>query len=165
MPNGYHHLNRDKRCQLYTLMKRGDSLALIAKELQVDRSTIHREIKRNRGKRGYRYNQAQEKALNRRSSSSQKRKKMSDSMTAIIKEKLNLQWSPEQISGWLKKKEHQAAVSHETIYNMFGRTRKMEARCINSLDIVGRNTISVAVKELDEGVFLGEQIFLKGQEL
>lgn len=124
MPNGYHHLNRDKRCQLYTLMKRGDSIALIAKELQVDRSTIHREIKRNRGKRGYRYNQAQEKALNRRSSNSQKRKKMSDSMTAIIKEKLNLQWSPEQISGWLKKKEHQAAVSHETIYKYVWEDKK-----------------------------------------
>ncbi len=44
-------------------MKRGDSFALIAKELQVDRSTIHREIKRNCGKRGYRYKQAQDKTL------------------------------------------------------------------------------------------------------
>ena len=83
MPNGYHHLNRDKRCQLYTLMKRGDSIALIAKELQVDRSTIHREIKRNRGNCGYRYKQAQEKALKRRSFNNQKLK-MSSAMTAII---------------------------------------------------------------------------------
>ena len=123
MPNGYHHLNRDKRCQLYTLMKRGDSIALIAKELQVDRSTIHREIKRNRGKRGYRYNQAQEKALNRQTSNTHKRK-MNIAMTAIIEEKLSLQWSPEQISGWLKKEDYQEAVSHETIYKYVWEDKK-----------------------------------------
>lgn len=90
MSNGYHHLNRDKRCQLYTLMKRGDSIALIAKELQLDRSIIHREIKRNCGKRGYRYKQAQEKALERQSFNNRKWK-MSSEMAAIIEEKLSLQ--------------------------------------------------------------------------
>ena len=47
------HLNRGKRCQQYALMKRGDSIALIVKRLKVDRSMIHRKIKRNCGKRGY----------------------------------------------------------------------------------------------------------------
>ena len=94
MPNGYHHLNKDKRCQLYTLMKRGDSIVLIAKELQVDRSTIHREIRRNCGKRGYRYKQTQEKGLKRRSFNNEKWK-ISSATTAIIEEKLRLQWSPE----------------------------------------------------------------------
>ena len=123
MSNGYHHLNRDERCQLYTLMKRGASIALIAKDLQVDRSTIHREIKRNCGNRGYRHKQAQEKALERRRSNIQKRK-MSSAMTAIIEEKLSLQWSPEQISGWLKKNEYQNAVSYETIYKYIWEDKK-----------------------------------------
>ena len=89
----------------------------------MDRSTIHREIQRNHGKRGYRYKQAQEKALERRRSSPQKRK-MRASMIAIIEEKLNLQWSPEQISGWLKKQEYQEAVSHETIYRYVWEEKK-----------------------------------------
>jgi IS30 family transposase len=123
MPKGYHHLNRDKRCQLHTLLKRGDSISFIAKELQVDKSTIHREIKRNRGKRGYRYKQAQEKALERRNFNKQRRK-MRSAMTAIIEEKLDLQWSPEQISGWLKKKGYLNAVSHETIYKYIWEDKK-----------------------------------------
>ena len=37
---------------------------------------------------------------------------MHGKMLFIIKEKLNLQWSPEQISGWLEKEGYQDAVSH-----------------------------------------------------
>ena len=65
MPNAYHHLNTEKRFQLYILMKQGLSITLIANELEVNRSTIYREIKRNQGKRGYRYTQAQEMAVKR----------------------------------------------------------------------------------------------------
>jgi len=36
-------------------------------------------------------------------------------MIATIEEKLKLNWSPQQISGWLKKQGHEL-VSHETIY-------------------------------------------------
>ncbi|MFT4551479.1 MAG: IS30 family transposase, partial [Chlamydiales bacterium] len=39
MPEDYHHLTRDQRCQLYTLKKRGDSVSIIAKELGVHPST------------------------------------------------------------------------------------------------------------------------------
>jgi len=123
MPNGYHHLNKEKRCQLYTLIRRGDPITIVSNELEVDRSTIYRELKRNRGKRGYRYQQAQEKALKRRGSKTQKRK-MSRAMIAIIEEKLSVQWSPEQISGWLKKQENQEAVSHETIYKYVWEDKK-----------------------------------------
>ena len=104
-------------------MRRGDPITLIANELEVNRSTIYRELKRNHGKRGYRYKQAQDKALKRRNSKIQKRK-MSSAMIAIIEEKLNLQWSPEQISGWLKKEEYQATVSHETIYKYVWEDKK-----------------------------------------
>ena len=46
-------------------------------------------------------------------------------MLFIIKEKLNLQWSPEQISGWLKKEGYQDAVSHETIYRYVWEDKNM----------------------------------------
>ena len=62
MSKGYHHLNRDKRCQLYTLLERGESVSVIANELKVDRSTIYRELKRNNNGRRYGYEQANKKA-------------------------------------------------------------------------------------------------------
>ena len=116
MPKGYHHLTRDQRCQLYTLKKRGDSIKTISNELEVHRSTIYRELGRNTGQRGYRFKQADDKAMTRRRLASYIKLKMTSSVTSTIKEKLALQWSPVQISGWLKLKEGIEEVSHETIY-------------------------------------------------
>ena len=48
---------------------------------------------------------------------------MSSSVIVIINEKLHLQWSPEQISGWLKKQGRES-VSHETIYKYIWRNKK-----------------------------------------
>lgn len=116
MPAGYHHLTRDQRCQLYILKKRGDSISIISKELGVHRSTIYRELSRNEGKRGYRFKQANDKARKRRRAVSFKRLKMTNPLISIIEEKLSLQWSPVQISGWLKLQDGIEGVSHETIY-------------------------------------------------
>lgn len=116
MPEGYHDLTNDQRCQLYTLKERGDPPTAIAKLLGVHRSTICREIGRNTGRRGYRYKQAGQKALERRSAASNQKRKMIPSTIAFIHEKLKLQWSPEQISGWLKKNAPEMGVSHEIIY-------------------------------------------------
>ena len=116
MPKGYHQLTRDKRCQLYTLMKRGDSIPSIAKELGVHPSTLYRELKRNSGKRGYRYHQANETSEKRRRNASNQNSKMKPEVIGVIEEKLLLKWSPVQISGWLKKQVDFVSVSHETIY-------------------------------------------------
>jgi transposase, IS30 family len=47
----------------YDEYKKGNSISVIAGELEVHRSTIYRELKRNTGKRGYRFKQANEKAF------------------------------------------------------------------------------------------------------
>lgn len=116
MPQGYHHLDQDQRCQLYTLKERGDSFAEIAQVLGMHRSSVYRELRRNKGRRGYRHKQADEKAQQRRDATCQAKKKLTPAMVAIIEEKLRLQWSPIQISGWLKRNGYAKAVSHETIY-------------------------------------------------
>lgn len=41
---------------------------------------------------------------------------MTPELIAIIEAKLRLQWSPEQISGWLKRHNGNESVSHESIY-------------------------------------------------
>ena len=116
MPKGYHHLTYDQRCQIQTLKERGDSIDKIAKALKAHRSTVYREISRNSQDSNYEYRQANKKASDRRQAASSKKTKMKHDLIEIIEEKLKLQWSPEQISGRLKRIYGAKAVSHEVIY-------------------------------------------------
>jgi IS30 family transposase len=113
MTKSYRHLTYEQRCQIDALKKRGDSNINIARILGVNRSTIIRELKRNSGVRDYHYEQAHQKTQARRKQSACL--KMTSEMILSIEEKLRLNWSPEQVSGWLKRhgKEY---VSYETIY-------------------------------------------------
>ena len=49
----YTHLTQDERYQIHALRRQGVSVARIAAELERDRSTIFRELKRNGGPSGY----------------------------------------------------------------------------------------------------------------
>ena len=116
MPKGYHHLTRDQRCQLYTLKSSGKSANKAATIIGVHRSTVYRELGRNQGLKGYRYQQAHAKALERKRKVAGNRHKMIRAQISLIESKLRLQWSPEQISGWLRRHHRDEAVSHESIY-------------------------------------------------
>jgi len=116
MARGYHHVTRDQRCQIYALRARGCSIRSIAKQIALHPSTISREIRRNKGKRGYRIEQADRKARERRSMASQAAKKMKSDLIKQIKEEIQAKWSPEQIS--IRLKEKGIFISHETIYKM-----------------------------------------------
>jgi IS30 family transposase len=110
----HRHLTQEDRYHIYALKKVGKSQADIAMEIGKDKSTISREFKRNKGARGYRPNQAHEFACLRRKEAvmpSVLTPEMMIILTPLIEEK----WSPEQISGWLKK-NHSMSISHETIY-------------------------------------------------
>ena len=52
----------EDRCQIYALSKRGASQESIASVLGVSQSAVSREMRRNRGQRGYRFKQAEAKA-------------------------------------------------------------------------------------------------------
>jgi IS30 family transposase len=47
MPQGYHHLTYEQRCQIYALKQSGLSQSAMARQLGVDRRSIGRELKRN----------------------------------------------------------------------------------------------------------------------
>ena len=110
----YQQLTYEQRCQIYVLKKRNYSQREIAKYIGVSQSTVNRELIRNTGARGYRYKQAQERASRRRKKAS-KVTKMTPDMIVIIESKLRIEWSPEQISGWIFKNK-QKSISHESIY-------------------------------------------------
>lgn len=114
MTKSYNQLTYEQRCQIYALKKSGFSQRQIAKNVEVNQSTISRELARNSGGKGYRYKQAQDKAERRRREAI-KPTKMLLSTIELIEAKLRLQWSPEQISGWLLETE-ELLISHETIY-------------------------------------------------
>jgi IS30 family transposase len=124
MTKGYHHLTKDQRCQLYTLKDIGKSIGSIATKLEVHRSTLHRELARNQGERGYRFQQANEKAYERKNSVATNGLKMTEKMITFVKEGLKSQWSPEQISGRLKLERGHESVSHETIYKHIWKDKK-----------------------------------------
>lgn len=73
----YKQLSQGQRYQIEILLKAGHTQKEIAQQLNVSSATISREIKRNKGKRGYRPKQAQIKADKRRSKAA-KALKMTD---------------------------------------------------------------------------------------
>jgi IS30 family transposase len=108
----YAQLTYEQRYQISSLLKMGHSQTEIANCIDVHKSTISRELKRNRGQRGYRPKQADRKVQERRAANS---KQIQEATWAIVEEKVELDWSPEKNSGWLKL-ERGIAISHESIY-------------------------------------------------
>ena len=108
----YHQLTQTQRYQIYALRKTKHTLAEIAEVIGVHKSSVSRELERNRGHRSYRPQQAHELALERRSKSVPR---ITAKIWAAVEKLLSQDWSPEQISGRLKK-EQGIAISHEWIY-------------------------------------------------
>jgi len=109
----YRQLAREQRYTISVLMKDGYNQSQIADSLGFHKSTISRELQRNRGANGYYFNQAQQLARQRRRHSHGPR--ISVQTWQQVELLLRRQWSPEQISGRLKL-ERQQSVSPERIY-------------------------------------------------
>ena len=109
----YLQLTREQRYQIYALMKAGHNQTEIAANIGYHKSTISRELRRNRGLKGYRPYQADEMAYDRQCEAY--RARISWQTWQRVEQLLRQQWSPEQIAGRLKL-EKQPTVSHECIY-------------------------------------------------
>jgi IS30 family transposase len=97
----------------------GLSLRLIAAQLGRAPSTISREVSRNNGRLKYRAATADERAWRSACRPKPCRLAMNPALQMVVAQKLNDNWSPQQISGWLKVEYINAEpmrVSHETIY-------------------------------------------------
>jgi IS30 family transposase len=117
----YQQLTLEQRYQISAFLKTGMKKSAIARELSVDKSTITRELKRNRGQRSYRPKQAQRLATERHR---QKHKhRVAPDTWAKVESLLEQEWSPEQISARLKL-EKKPSVSHESIYQYIYRNKR-----------------------------------------
>ena len=97
----------------------GHSIRSIAAQLDRAPSTISREIKRNGGQACYRASQADQSAWDRGRRPKAGKLVQDRALARIVAGKLQRQWSPEQIAGWLKRTypdDTSRQVSHETIY-------------------------------------------------
>lgn len=117
----FKHLDLEQRYQIAAFLKIKMKQMHIAMELGVDPGTISRELRRNKGKRGYSATQAHALALTRKKDKKVNKKLVGERVLKIV-ELLNEDWSPEQISGDLKKKGQ--AISHEAIYQFIDQDKK-----------------------------------------
>ena len=114
----YRQITQGERYELGALRRQGLRPAAIARALGRDRSTISRELRRNRSHSDgtYRPQLADWYACSRRSRSRRNQRFTLEEL-ALVAALLWDQWSPEQIAGWLGR-HHVLRISHETIYRL-----------------------------------------------
>ena len=112
-------LSSSEREEISRGISAGLTFTQIAASMGRSTSTISREVSRNGGRSRYRANVADRRAW----AQSKRPKKcllaLNESLRAAVAEKLSLDWSPEQVAGWLKRQfpdDKSMHVSHETIY-------------------------------------------------
>ena len=111
----YNQLTLQERYYIEIEMKNGTSQNKIAKALGRLQGTISKEIARNRGKRGYRHNQA-DRSVKKRHEEKEKSIKLAEEIIQFIEDELKThQSSPEQIARRLKRLQG-VSLHHETIY-------------------------------------------------
>ena len=97
----------------------GCSIRVIARSLKRATSTVSREVARHGGRAQYRASEADQKAWESALRPKTCLLSINSALQQIVASRLLQDWSPQQISGWLKMEypnEESLRVSHETIY-------------------------------------------------
>lgn len=112
-------LTGEEREEISRGLAAGDSYREMGKRMGRPASTISREVARNGGRKDYRARQADEQAWDRARRPKICRLALRPQLRQFVSVALALNWSPEQISAWLRLAfpgEESMQVSHETIY-------------------------------------------------
>ena len=132
------------------------SIRLMARLLGRPASTVSREVRRNGGYDRYRAAQADAEAWVRTRRPKQCKLANSPWLRRAVARKLSLNWSPEQIAGWLKRahpEDGSYQVSHETIYrSLFVQARGVLKReLLQHLRLKRTNLRSKQISQKGEG--------------
>jgi transposase, IS30 family len=133
----YRRVTSEDRLRIKDNLDAGLTKTEIADKLGFHKSTIGREISRNKGGRGYRPKQAHQKALDRELPKHGPYKLNPVIMMRVI-ERLDQKWSPEQIYNRLKL-EGEEIVSTETIYKLILEDRQNGGELWKNLRRSGRS--------------------------
>ncbi len=112
-------LRLDEREEISRGLAAGNSIRQIAASIGRAPSTVSREVARNGGHDTYRAAAADLKAWDRAKRPKKCLLAVNDGLRGLVAQRLSLDWSPEQISGWLKVRfpyDERMRISHETIY-------------------------------------------------
>src|SRR6266851_7826120 len=126
----------DEREEISRGIAGGESIRRIAASLGRSPSTVSREVARHGGRRSYRATEADARAWELALRPKPCRLASHPELRWRVAEKLALDWSPEQVSGWLKREfpaDKGLRVSHETIY----RSLFVQARGVLKKELLG----------------------------
>lgn len=121
----YLRMTREQRYQIQSLVQSGRGVREIGRILNRSGSTICRELKRLPRTQPY---DAEKAHLDYQKCRFRKPFKIKGSLRRYICNRLNRDWSPEQIVGRMKREKHPLRVSHQTIYNSLYRWAKWRDR-------------------------------------
>jgi len=118
MKNKYKHLSSEERDKIAVLRARGLSYGSIARAIDRDKTTVFRELNRNRSPvyNVYLPHKADKRAKDRKSASGERPRLKNRIIRRYVIRKLKRGWSPEQISGKLHKDHPDRSISYEAIY-------------------------------------------------
>ena len=127
-------LTTTEREEISRHLARGRSLRAISRALGRAPSTLSREVARNHGRAAYRAAAADRHAWRQSRRPKPCRLATRPALRRAVAAKLALQWSPQQISGWLRHtfpSDPEMQVSHETIYrSLFIQSRGVLKRAL-----------------------------------
>lgn len=113
------HLSAAEREEISRGLIAGQSIQALASQLGRSPSTVSREIKRNGGRHAYRATAADTRAWRCAERPKSCLLASNEPLRRLVADRLQHQWSPQQIAGWLKESHHNEPamqISHETIY-------------------------------------------------
>lgn len=110
----YHRVTKGERRAIYFMRQEGDGIRMIARRLGRSAGTISRELRRNKGRKGYRYKQADARARTRATRVVPRR--FTPEMMAEVARCLRYKGATPQIISAQARKQGRAFVCKETIY-------------------------------------------------
>ena len=129
--SSYHHLTLQEREKITCFQREGKSLRAIAMALKRSPSSISREIRRNQVASGFYITEFADKKSKSRRSVDRPRvlhRHKTAAAKGYILEKLNLSWTPDEISGRMRREKQPFYACPETIYKFI---YSQEGRALN----------------------------------
>lgn len=148
------HLSLDEREEISRGLVAGESVRQLARRLDRSSSTVSREIARNGGAQAYRAAAADQRAWKQAERPKPCALAGNERLREVVAERLQHDWSPQQIAGWLKVIHHNEPamqISHETIY----RSLFIQARGLLKKELLGHLRSARAIRRGKTATFKG----------